>query len=306
MVSIDRNNFWRDAFTIHGSVIPRVLLYVIAYGLISNVICIVAWYFEDLFEVELGLEIAPFEFAGVVLGLLLVARTNAGYDRWWEARILWGGMVNQSRNLAISALSYGPEDKEWRKNVVCWTAVFPHIARCSLRGEPPSSDVVALVSQKAADQIEASNHMPGFVALKLGRLLQDACEQFKMDRFAFLQMDRERARLIDHIGGCERILKSPLPHLYAIKVRRFIVLFLFTLPFGLLHRIEIEWLIPFITMFVAYPLISLDQIGIELQNPFSKSNLSHLPLTEISKTVETNLMGLLEVNQSATENAKSE
>ena len=92
-----------------------------------------------------------------------------------------------------------------------------------------------------------------------------------------MQVDRERAALIDHIGACERILKTPLPLVYAIKIRRFIALFLLTLPFALLHRINGDWLVPFITMMVAYPLMSLDQIGIELQNPFSKANLSHLP-----------------------------
>ncbi len=78
-----------------------------------------------------------------------------------------------------------------------------------------------------------------------------------MDRFAFLQLDRERAALIDHIGACERILKTPLPLVYAIKIRRFIALFLLTLPFALLHRMNGDWLVPFITMMVAYPLIGV-------------------------------------------------
>jgi len=105
--------------------------------------------------------------------------------------------------------------------------------------------------------------------------------------------------LIDHIGACERILKTPLPQAYAIKIRRFIALFLLTLPFALLHRISGEWMVPLITMMVAYPLMSLDQIGIELQNPFAKANLSHLPLGDISANIEKNLVGLLRIKQSA-------
>jgi ion channel-forming bestrophin family protein len=253
-------------------------------------------------QVQIGLDVTPYEFAGVGLGLLLVLRTNAGYDRWWEARKLWGGIVNKSRNLVIGALSYGPDDPEWRGKMVRWVAVFPHIARCSLRGEAPSPEVVSLVGQDAASQIEAADHMPGFVALKISGLLQQACLQLEMDRFAFLQVDKERATLIDHIGGCERILKTPLPLVYAIKIRRFITLFLLTLPLALLHQTDKNWMIPLITMFVTYPLISLDQIGIELQNPFSNSNLSHLPLDEISTTIEKNVWGLLEASQESTEN----
>jgi putative membrane protein len=136
--------------------------------------------------------------------------------------------------------------------------------------------------------------MPSFVALKLADLLRQACDRSGMDRFAFLQVDRERATLIDHIGACERILKTPLPVVYSIKIRRFIALFLLTLPFALLHRIQGDWLVPFITMLIAYPLISLDQIGVELQNPFAKTNLSHLPIGDISDAIETTLLGLLE------------
>lgn len=141
----DRNRFWRDAFAIHGSITPHVLPYIFALGLIAAGVCGLAWVLEWNFQVQIGLEVAPFEIAGAVLGLLLVLRTNAGYDRWWEARKLWGGIVNQSRNLVISALSYGPEDSAWRDQFVRWAAVFPHVARCSLRGEPPSSEVAALI-----------------------------------------------------------------------------------------------------------------------------------------------------------------
>jgi putative membrane protein len=118
-----------------------------------------------------------------------------------------------------------------------------------------------------------------------------------MDKFAFLQLDRERAQLIDHIGACERILKTPLPLVYAIKIRRFIVLFLVSLPFALLHRVENDWLVPLVTMLVAYPLVSLDRIGVELQNPFATSQLSHLPLSDISSAIEQNVIGLLGADQ---------
>jgi len=295
-----RQGFWREAFALQGSITPKVMPIVLVFGLIASGICGVAWLVEKLLQVPVGLVIAPFEFAGAALGLLLVLRTNAGYDRWWEARKLWGGIVNQSRNLVISAMSYGPENSEWRVKVVKWAAVFPHVARLSLRGERPSTEVVNLVGLENAEQIATAGHMPSFVALKLGDLLHEACERLEMDRFAFMQLDRERALLIDNIGACERILKTPLPRTYSIKIRRFIVMFLLMLPFALLHRLDDDWLVPFITMLVAYPLLSLDQIGVELENPFSTSNLSHLPLDDISATIERNLLDVLKVKQADT------
>src|SRR5687768_9932275 len=122
MVFRDGRSFWREAFAWHGSITPLVIPYVLAFGLIATAICGLALLGERLFRVKIGLEIAPFELAGAALGLLLILRTNAGYDRWWEARKLWGGIVNQSRNLVIGALSYGPADPVWRRRFVSWAA----------------------------------------------------------------------------------------------------------------------------------------------------------------------------------------
>jgi putative membrane protein len=302
----DRNGFWREALAIHGSTIPYVLPYVLAFGLVAAVVDGLSWAIERTFQVQIAIEVAPYEVAGAVLGLLLVVRTNAGYDRWWEARKLWGGIVNQSRNLVISVLSYGPADATWRDRFVRWAAAFPHVARCSLRGEPPPPEVAALIGPDDADRVAKAEHMPSLVAMTLADLLRAACDQFQMDRFGFLQVDRERALLIDHVGGCERIVKTPLPLVYAIEVRRFIALFLLTLPFALLHKIENLWLVPLITMLVAYPLISLDQIGAELQNPFARCNISHLPLDDIAATIERNLKGLLSAKQGTAGSAKPE
>lgn len=293
-MSAHRQSFWRDAVTIQGSITPHVMPYVLIFGLVATVICGVAWLVEQHYQIKIALEIAPYEIASAALGLLLILRTNSGHDRWWEARKLWGGIVNQSRNLAISAMSYGPADRVWREQFVRWVAVFPHIARCSLRGQRPSPEVYALVGDHAANQIAASAHMPSFVCMKLAAFLNQACENSQMDGFAFMQVDRERATLIDHIGACERILKTPMPLVYAITIRRFIALFLLALPFALLHRLSSEWLVPIITMMVAFPLMSLDQIGVELQNPFSIYNLNHLPLDDITKNIERNVTGLLQ------------
>jgi putative membrane protein len=290
-------NFWRESIALQGSVTPRILPRVFAFGLYALGVCGLAWWVDGRLEGKFGLDVAPFEVAGAgaVLGVLMVFRTNAGYERWWEARKLWGGIVNQSRNLAISALSYGPDDPAWKDKIVRWTAAFSHIARASLRGDPVPQEVVDLLGTGDAEQIASSGHRPSFVALKLGKLLSDAHDSSRLNSFAFMQIDKERAMLIDHIGACERILKTPLAKVYSIKIRRFIVIFLLTLPFALLRRTSIDWLVPVITMLVAYPLLSLDEIGVELQNPFNKSNLSHLPLDDISKTIEDNVVGLLKV-----------
>lgn len=285
-----RDSFWGEAFAIQGSITPFVIPRVLAFGAVAALVATVVPLVRRATGVDLSFDVAPYEVAGAVLALLLVLRTNAGYERWWEARRLWGGIVNQSRNLAIDAVAYGPDDPAWRERFVRTAAAFAHVSRASLRGEPFPPEAAALVGAAAAARL-AEGHMPSAVALALARMLRDA--EGRMDRFAFLQADRERATLIDHVGACERILRTPLPHVYAIKVRRFLLLYLLALPFGLLHDVGKLWLVPLVTMLVAYALVSVDQIALELQNPFSTERLNHLPLDEICANIERTLLGYL-------------
>ena len=139
----------------------------------------------------------------------------------------------------------------------------------------------------------ASSHMPFYVLIKIVGLLRSALDKGSLNSFAFAQMERERSLLMDHIGACERILKTPLPLVYSVKIRRFVAIFLITLPFALLHQMETDWLVFLVIMLVSYPLVSLDQIGIELQNPFYKSSLNHLSLDEIAASIEKTLQEML-------------
>jgi putative membrane protein len=294
----DSLEFWNEALAIRGAATLRVLPNVVAFGLLAWVV-----YAVDSYEhVDIRVPVGPHEVAGALLGLLLVVRTNAGYDRWWEARKAWGGIVNQSRNLAVAGLAYGPSDPEWRDRFVRWSAAFCHAARASLRDERPPAEVVRLLGPEDTARVASAQHMPTFVSLTISEMLEDACARGAMDRFGFLQADRERAALIDHIGVCERIKKTPLARVFSINIRRFILLFLLTLPVALLHKFKAAadpMLVPLIAMLVSYPILALDQIGVELQDPFSRRRLSHLPLDEICRTIEGNLLALLEARGAA-------
>ena len=81
----NEQTFWREAFAIQGSITPRVMPYVLVCGAVACVICLTSWLTERWFSMDIGLEVTPFELAGAALGLLLILRTNSGYDRWWEA-----------------------------------------------------------------------------------------------------------------------------------------------------------------------------------------------------------------------------
>lgn len=294
--------------TVRGSVTLKVLPDVFGFGLIAALVVAAAHWSKARYGSDLSIPVGPFEAAGAVLGLLLVLRTNAGYDRWWEARKLWGAIVNQSRNLAAIGLANGPDDLAWRGLLVRWGAAFPYAIRDQLRGRRDLDEVRALLGDDEAARLAAAGHMPDLVAARLDRLLREALDR-GMPQMAYQQAQDQRAQLVDHLGGCERILKTPLARSSAIQVRRFVLMFLGTLPFALLSDFSSgwppipfltrdpgssDWIVPLFVMLMAYPLLSLDRIGMELQNPFDPRRVDHLPLDDICATIERNLLELLD------------
>ena len=281
--------FWAEALAIAGSALPLILARALLFGLYALVVTAIDL---NVNLPDLNIEITPFEVAGGVLSLLLVLRTNAGYERWWEGRRIWGDIVNRSRNLAVAALSYGPDDPEWRDRIVRRTAAFSHAARQSLRGDRTTEELSRVLGRSEAEQVVTSEHMPSAVAGLIGESLRDARDRLGLDGFALLRLDPERAALIDDIGGCERIVKTPLPLAYRVEIRRFLILFIAAIPMAVVQRLF--WFTPLATVLIAAPLLAIDRIGTELQDPFSKDSLNHLPLDDICATIEGNLMAMLE------------
>lgn len=277
-------NFLNSALAIHGSVTPRVWKKVFAAFIYACLISLLRVCIPSL-----SLPISPFEYAGVIMGLILVFRVNAGYDRWWEARKLWGTVVNCSRNLAIIIINYTQSaDIEEIKHGLGLIAAMPYLMKNTLRQSTKTDEVKHLLDDDTYGQLQQWQHQPNFISSKLAGLLAQLQEEGKLNQFSFLKAEELREEIVDCHGACERILKTPMPFVMAIKSRRFILLFLMILPIALVdYSIYIN---PMVVTLVAYALFSLDQIGVELQNPFSINNLSHLPLNDICNTIENNLM----------------
>lgn len=284
-----------------GWVMLQVLPRVLTFGAIAAVL----WMANELTHVfAFDLTVAPFAVAGAILGLLLLLRTNAGYEGRRDVQKLWGEIVNQTRDLAISGLTYGPRDSAWRVNFVRQVAVFPHVVRRSLCGERDLPEVMARLGNEKAPQLAFAEHMPSFINLTVAQMLHQAVAEGGLDRMDFLQIDKKRAALLDHVGDCERILKSPLPRVYNVELRRFIVLFLVVLPFALLETVG--GFTPLVTMFVAYPILALDQTGCERRHRFSIKSLGHFPLDDISQSMENNLNDLLKDIEATTQQVSAE
>ncbi|MBL8950303.1 MAG: hypothetical protein JNK82_05980 [Myxococcaceae bacterium] len=277
--------FWREAFTVRGTATGRVMARTLVFALVAVLT-------SYLLRWAPGLRVSAtvMEVSGLVLGLLLVFRTAAGYDRWWEARGLWGSILNQSRNLAVMALAYGPADPGWRSEVVRWIAAFGHAARATLQDTRALPEIVRLLGGDEAARIAAAQHMPSYVVGRIAAVLRRARDSAALDPFVFLQMERQRAALLDHIGACERILGTPIPFIYSVAIRRFVVIYLCASQFALAGPAVLTSAA--YAIMLAYPILTLEQIGAELQNPFVTRSLSHIDLARLCQTLENNVLAL--------------
>ena len=277
------DNFFKNALTLTGSVTPKVIkkvCFIVIYTCLVTYLC-------DLFRLP-ALPIGPFEYGGFIMALILVFRLNAGHDRWWEARKLWGNIVNQSRNLSIILVQYtkNPEPV-WLLKITNMISALPYLMKDNLRGSADMQYLSHLIDKEHIEQLNLSKHHPNVLLAMIAKELQIGCDNDWLDGYTFLAAQTPMQEIVNAQGACERILKTPMPFVMAIKSRRFILFFLLILPFALAD-ISL-YISPLIVGIVSYALFSIDQISIELQNPFSQKNLSHLPLDNICKTIEGNV-----------------
>lgn len=279
--------FFQTALKIQGSASPKVIKVVLFFMFYAFIISVVGH-----FHPEIALPIGPFEYGGLIMGLILVFRINSGYDRWWEARKIWGSIVNQSRNLVIALCHYTKtEDHAWLKKTCLLVAALPYLIKMHLRGQKDIHEIKPLIDAVTYQGLVKAKSPPNVLSAWIAQELQTARDFHGLDAFGFLKADEQREQLLNAQGACERILKTPMPLVMAIKSRRFILLFLLVLPFALIN--VSVYLTPWVMFLVAYALLSLDQISVELQNPFSEDNLSHLPLDLICQSILSNIEELI-------------
>jgi len=228
----------------------------------------------------LSLPAFPFTIASPALSLLLVFRSNTGYNRWNEARTLWGGLINNCRNVVRQANTFFPDDKyhqALKKQMAGETHAFIKSLRNFLRG--PSDDdtlrkelqeIVAqgLMTREMADAVMSANNRPMFCTTAMSATLRKA----KIDPMERARIDTTISILVDLLGANERIFKSPIPLIYTRLTSRFLSFFALLLPLGLWNALGDTWnhfaTIP-AEFIITFFLFGIEEVGIQTEEPFS-------------------------------------
>lgn len=238
----------------------------------------------------------PLSMVGAALSIFTAFRTKSAYDRWWEARTLWGGVVNSSRTLARQALTliHSPDPSEeiqaLQKRLVVLQICYVHSLRCHLRNQNPYPELRGQLDEETLSFLRTQKNVPSALLLQMGRVLEFAYERQWIDSYRWTAIDSTLSNLTDIQGGCERIKNTPLPKQYDYFPRVLVTFFCLLLPFGMVEGLGL--LTPIASTSLSFIFIALDRIGRDIETPF-ENTVHDTPMTSLSRTIEINLRQLM-------------
>ncbi|MBK9029762.1 MAG: hypothetical protein IPL61_00210 [Myxococcales bacterium] len=272
MIRYDTRDWFAILRGVRGTVLPRIairVLMVAGVGLVGTAL-------RRYDVVDLAIPGIIHTMVGVALGLLLVFRTNASYDRYWEGRRLVGAMVNNARDLVRQGASYlAPgADAALRDRTI---ALYVTIRRY-LRDERTWPELEARLPAALLAELAAARCPPLVISRAIGDLLAAEAAAGRLSEHRLVMLDQAVSDLIDALGGCERILRTPVPFAYAHHIKGFLTLFCLSVPMALLPAMG--WATGPAAAVVAYALFGIDEIGVEIEDPFGYDP-NDLPLEAI-------------------------
>ncbi len=225
-----------------------------------------------------------YSLLGFVISLLLVFRTNTAYERWWEGRKLWGQLVNCSRNLSIKLNAIIDDDSE-KKVLFQFLIHFPYALKNHLR------NVVSMNEKELSELFQITDlkdkkHIPLQIMNELYKRIVGLNKTGKINNEQMLMLNLELQQYMEICGACERIRNSPIPFSYSTFLKKFIFIYVITLPIA--YAPVLGYYSMVIVTFIFYVLASLEIIAEEIENPFGV-DANDLPLEEISKTIRTSI-----------------
>jgi putative membrane protein len=229
---------------------------------------------------------------GFAISMLLVFRTNTAYDRWWEGRKLWGALVNNSRNLALKLKALLPDSEIaqrsfFRKIIPAYAhALHQHLRREETRIELFDDEEHKHVFSK----IDTAKHVPNQMALLMYQHIHQLHQQGKISGEQLIFLNSELQSFTDICGACERIKNTPIPFSYSVFIKKFIFVYVMTLPFGYVFLLG-YWVIP-VVAFIFYVLASLELIAEEIEDPFGGDE-NDVPTDKISQNIQRNVADIL-------------
>jgi putative membrane protein len=286
VIEYDRYSWWKVIFSFNGSVLPNVLGRVGLLTAFSIFVCATNDYVLKIFDERLPkLNPIGHTILGTSLGLLIVFRTNSSNARYWEGRSHWGMMVNTCRSLTRMAKIYGSNASEFATMLTAYVVCVKE----NLRGTKNFGMLSSLLNGRQYEKMAAANNPPSVLALFLSELIKKEIDKGEIPIQITARMEEQVIKLLDAQGGCEKIIKTPLPFVYASLIKQVLFVYLYTLPFAL--ATDMDWATPVVVAVVGFGMFGIEEAGVEIENPFGMQ-LNDLPLEKICETISKDVVDI--------------
>jgi putative membrane protein len=276
-------------------------------GLIQALITLLAWDFAIVFCYKVlhwswvSSQNMPLASFGAVIGIIVGFRNGSAYGRWWEARILWGAIVNRSRTLARQVVTTmsperaatpaeGVEIAAAQRELVLHQVAYVHALRQQLRGLDAVSTVAHLVPEADPAELAREKNVALALQKRMSAMLVAARRRGWLDEWQWQAIDNSMSSLMDSQGGAERIKNTPMPKQFDFYPRLFVQTYCLMLPVGLVANMG--WYTPLGSTLVGFLFLALEKIGRDLEDPF-ENTIHDISMTAIATTIEINLRQLL-------------
>jgi putative membrane protein len=286
MIVRSKSNWWALLFVWRASMMKQMMPQMLIVAALS---VFAVWSEGTVFKHKVPLNATPFTLVGVALALFLGFRNSSSYDRWWEGRKLWGGLVNTTRALAVQVLTMTDDAPgictEEKRTFLNMVVAFTYAMHNQLRGEVFARSA-ELLPPALAVEVDGARYKPFIILRAMGEWVTRRQREGGFGEISKLMIDRNLIELSSILGGCERIASTPVPFGYAVMIHRVVYFYCAMLPFGLVDGIA--WMTPVVTLVMAYSFIALDSLAAELEMPFGLND-NDLALDAISLNIELSI-----------------
>lgn len=286
MIVRPRLHWLKMAFVLRGSVVLDILPQWAATTVFAIIVTVLH---GTLFRWKVTLTFVPFSLIGFMLAIFLGFRLNTSYARYWEARMLWGAVLNDTRSVTRQALSY-IADAAVVRPFVNQLIAFLHALRHQLRRTDPMPELQKILPPDECAWLAPLRFKPNMLLLTAGRWLGEQVRAGKLQPALAQAMEEPMDGISTALGGCERIASTPIPFTYTLIIHRTIYTYCFLLPFGLIDAIG--YMTPFIVAFIAYTFFALEALSAEIEDPFGMEP-NDLALTAMSNSIEATLREMM-------------
>lgn len=292
MIVRERPSGLRLFLMLRGSVLQRIRVTLVLNIVLATLVTLVH---GNLFTLKITVTPIPFTLIGLPLAIFLGFRNNTAYDRYWEARKLWGELVLRMRSLSRQCqgliqleqpLDPARRDDDVRVRMVHRAIAFAHALRLQLRDQKDDAVLQRWTTAAEFAQIRTSSNQADALMLAMGRDLGDCVRKGQIEPCLAASIDSTLTALTAAAASCERIKNTPIPFSYTLLLHRTAYLYCFLLPFGLVDTTG--FMTPFVVGIVAYTFFGLDALGDEIEEPFGMAS-NDLPLDTLCRGIEINL-----------------